>query len=1084
MRPIEVDFTPGPRGWVAALGHWFSPKTRERAIDYIDDVTVEIDERSGVVHAQAYGTRLVPYEVALALEAEPPRAACSCPVGESRTPCKHMLAVLYALDLGGVTPARAGRMNLAIVDREDRELIPVGPLDIVGQAQDRQALLETRRPSWRDRIIPAAATRRGTTKPVAIEYVVRAQPVRGRRVRYEPAPDRERLAILIAVITGPKAGPVRRRFWLESGRTLDPVDAERIAALTSVQVLASTFSHYYGTSGQVYEPTAQQAIWLAPDRVDEVVASLAATGRLGWLPAGEQDPSPLTKLAYDGEGPWSLAMTMTPGASGVLARGALMRGDQRIAIEDIEAVAGAGVVISGGAIRRTTIDEVGRWLHLLTGGLDVPEADVPELLATACVDAAPVLELDAIGWRSRDVALAPRVILALRKGAAGFDARAELRYDDIVATEPVAVAIEPARREVVRRDLSAEEAAVRRLRAIGGRVDRSWTVAAGRVRAFIEAAAAGGWEVLLDGNRVRTGSLVPRVKTGIDWFDVSIGASDGDAVIRAPELLAALRYDRPYVKLSDGTAVVIPPWLEARSRVFAAATASGDAFRFAAADALVVSSVVAASPDAAVDDRFAALRARLDRARTIGPRVSPPGFVGTLRDYQAQGLGWLEFLRELGLGGCLADDMGLGKTVQILALLAGAPPDGAARKPSLVVAPRSLVFHWLDEARRFAPALRTLEWHGGGRDALAAELPRADLVVTTYATLRRDITRFSEQAFATVILDEAQAIKNATSQTAAACRRLRADHRLALTGTPIENRLDDLASIFDFLDPGLLGQPGILRAVAAGETDIDQARAIGRVLRPVMLRRTKDEVLTELPAKTEVVVGCRLDGIERRRYDEIRGHYRDALLKRIERDGVAKSALVVLEALLRLRQAALHPGLLDPALAGEDSAKLDALVEHLRDVIGSGHRALVFSQFTTLLAIVRKRLDREGIRHEYLDGQTRDRRERVAAFQAGTAAVFLLSLKAGGTGLNLTAADHVFLLDPWWNPAVEAQAIDRVHRIGQSRPVTAYRLVAEDTVEAKILALQEHKRALFTGVFEDKGVVGRLTVDDIRALLD
>jgi SNF2 family DNA or RNA helicase len=448
--------------------------------------------------------------------------------------------------------------------------------------------------------------------------------------------------------------------------------------------------------------------------------------------------------------------------------------------------------------------------------------------------------------------------------------------------------------------------------------------------------------------------------------------------------------------------------------------------------------------------------------------------------------------------------MGLGKTVQVLALLeqvrAARGRSRGAHKPSLVVAPRSLVFHWLDEARRFAPRLATIEWHGAGRTERAADLERADLVVTTYGTLRLDLERLAAIDYDTVVLDEAHAIKTAATATAQAVRALHADHRLALTGTPVENRLDDLASIFDFLNPGLLGRPAVLRAIgteaappsqpppagpvdAARRHELAHARALGRVLRPFMLRRTKEQVLTELPAKTEIVVTCRLEGAERRRYEELRDFYRRSLLPAIERDGVGPTAILVLEALLRLRQAALHPGLLDARRAAADSAKLEALVEHLREAIASGHRALVFSQFTTLLGIAAARLRREGIAHEYLDGETRDRRARVGAFQAGSAPVFLLSLKAGGTGLNLIAADHVFLLDPWWNPAVEAQAIDRVHRIGQARPVTAYRLVAEDTVEAKILALQAHKRALFDSVFEDAGVVAGLSAEELRTLL-
>jgi SNF2 family DNA or RNA helicase len=409
---------------------------------------------------------------------------------------------------------------------------------------------------------------------------------------------------------------------------------------------------------------------------------------------------------------------------------------------------------------------------------------------------------------------------------------------------------------------------------------------------------------------------------------------------------------------------------------------------------------------------------------------------------------------------------------------------GNEKRPSLVVAPKSLVFHWIDEARRFAPRLTVLEWHGAAREQAAKRFGEVDLVVTTYATLRRDLDRFAKQPFELVILDEAQAIKNAKSQVAAACLELRAELRLALTGTPIENRLDDLASIFDFLNPGLLGRAGILRELGAAAGELEQARVLGRLLRPFLLRRTKDEVLAELPPKTEQLLTCRLEGKQRKQYDDLRRHYRDALLPQVERDGVGRSAIVVLEALLRLRQAALHPGLLDAGRGDEPSAKLDVLVEQLQEVVASGHRALVFSQFTSLLAIVQRRLEREGIAFEYLDGQTADRRERVAAFQAGSAPVFLLSLKAGGSGLNLTRADHVFLLDPWWNPAVEAQAIDRVHRIGQDRPVTAYRLVAEDTVEAKILALQDHKRALFANVFENKGVLARMSAADIKALLD
>ena len=310
-------------------------------------------------------------------------------------------------------------------------------------------------------------------------------------------------------------------------------------------------------------------------------------------------------------------------------------------------------------------------------------------------------------------------------------------------------------------------------------------------------------------------------------------------------------------------------------------------------------------------------------------------------------------------------------------------------------------------------------------------------------------------------------MKNAASQAAKAVRLLQARHRLAMTGTPVENHLGELWSLFEFLNPGMLGRNGKLtdlflggrRAQADGEADRSEAiTLLARALRPFILRRTKQQVLTELPPKTEQTLYCELDGTERKLYDELREHYRNSLLARINRDGVNKSKIHVLEALLRLRQAACHPGLLDKKKTGETSSKLETLLEQISEVIAEGHKALIFSQFTSLLAIVRRQLDQRKIVYEYLDGKTVKRQQHVERFQTDAACpLFLISLKAGGQGLNLTAADYVFILDPWWNPAVEAQAVDRAHRIGQNRHVFAYRLIARDTVEEKILQLQEQQ---------------------------
>jgi SNF2 family DNA or RNA helicase len=352
--------------------------------------------------------------------------------------------------------------------------------------------------------------------------------------------------------------------------------------------------------------------------------------------------------------------------------------------------------------------------------------------------------------------------------------------------------------------------------------------------------------------------------------------------------------------------------------------------------------------------------------------------------------------------------------------------------------------------------------------------------------MRRDITRLKDVEFDYVVLDEAQAIKNAATTSARAARLLTGRHRLALSGTPIENHLGELWSLFDFLNPGLMGASATFRrAASAAQPDAETTELVARGLRPCILRRTKAQVARELPAKTEQTLVCALSAKERKFYDGLRRHYQTTLLEQVTRSGMAGSQVQVLEALLRLRQAACHPGLIEPERRDESSAKLDVLVPRLLEVAEEGHKALVFSQFTSMLAILRSKLDAAGVTYEYLDGRTRRRGEKVARFQEDPACpLFLISLRAGGLGLNLTAAEYVFLLDPWWNPAVEAQAIDRTHRIGQTREVFAYRLIAQDTVEEKVLQLQQRKRDLADAVLSADSIgLRHLTRDDLELLL-
>ncbi len=454
------------------------------------------------------------------------------------------------------------------------------------------------------------------------------------------------------------------------------------------------------------------------------------------------------------------------------------------------------------------------------------------------------------------------------------------------------------------------------------------------------------------------------------------------------------------------------------------------------------------------------------------------------------------------MGGILADDMGLGKTVQVLAMLASRHVQGgdllpasdeAPRRPSLIVAPRSVVFNWLDEARKFTPELRVGLYAGTDRSGMLDDIDQYDLLVTSFGLMRRDIAELRRYRFDYAVLDEAQAIKNPKSQSARAARVLQADNRLALTGTPVENHLGDLWSIFEFLNPGMLGLntrfTDLLKTSNAGGAkdarSADAAAQAGRALRPFILRRTKEQVLRDLPAKTEQTIVCEMEPAQRKVYNDLLKHYRGSLLGQIGSRGISRNAMMVLEALLRLRQASCHPALIDPEREDAESAKLTELLDRIEEMREEGHKALVFSQFTSMLGIVRRKLDAMGITYEYLDGQTRDRRDRVERFQTDPdCPVFLISLKAGGLGLNLTAADYVFILDPWWNPAVEAQAIDRAHRIGQSRHVFAYRLICENTVEQRIAELQERKKQLADAIMGGQGdLLKQLTREDLELLL-
>lgn len=581
---------------------------------------------------------------------------------------------------------------------------------------------------------------------------------------------------------------------------------------------------------------------------------------------------------------------------------------------------------------------------------------------------------------------------------------------------------------------------------------RGWETSGGGTSSFM---AANTLEVRLD----LTGEDVQAL------FESSDGQRiDGEVVARA------WREGASFVRLPEGGWGAIPRlWLQehydALERVLTARTSTDGGRGTLLPDVTELCESVGTS----LPEYFQRLRAGLESPGALTEMSLPADVAVGLRSYQADGVRWLEFLRRNNLGALLADDMGLGKTLQTLSVIRGR---------SLVVCPTSVLQGWEREAAKFRPELKVSRYHGAGR----ALDPNADLTLTSYAILRLDIDTLSEVPWEMVILDESQAIKNPDSQVARAAFRLRGDFRVSLSGTPVENSLQDLWSQFHFLNPGLLGtreefSSRFERAISDGDTEA--SKRLKRRVAPFTLRRLKRDVAKELPPKTEVVLECELTDEERLVYDALLGASRGELLEKLSEGRDIFSAL---EALLRLRQACCHIGLLPGQSAGT-SSKVSLLVESLAKSIASGHRALVFSQWTSLLDRVEPELAKAAITFSRIDGSTPDRGAVVREFQeAKGPSVLLLSLKAGGVGLNLTAADHVYILDPWWNPAAEDQAADRAYRIGQENPVLVHRLVARDTVEERVLALQEQKRGLMQAAVGE-GHSSTLSREDLLSLL-
>jgi hypothetical protein len=718
------------------------------------------------------------------------------------------------------------------------------------------------------------------------------------------------------------------------------------------------------------------------------------------------------------------------------------------------------------------------------------DAQMGELVTTVLPDLARRAVVDIQSDRLPPVArdLAPRIVLDLDQVEGGLSVLPTLVYGAPPVARIDAGKLVYLRGPVPLRDAPAEQRAVERLRAdLDLVVGRRTTFDAHDAPRFVERLKR--WRGDLAGRAAGVvkpaATLVPRLRvTGDGEPDVGFeltfevrdarevqGARGGATAVDAAAVVRAWQEGLGLVPLAEGGWAGLPAgWLQKHGqRVADLLAAREDDGRLArhALPALAALCAELEQPPPPGLDRLAPLIEGFDK---LPDAATPSDLTATLRAYQREGVSWLAFLRGAGLGGILADDMGLGKTLQAMCVF---------DKATLVVCPTSVLFNWKSELARFRPGLRVAVYHGPNRTFDES----SDVTLTTYAILRLDAKALAARSFGAVVLDEAQAIKNPDSQTARAAYALRAGFRLALTGTPVENRLEELWSLMHFANRGLLGGRSdfadqIARPIAEGRAGA--AAALRQRIRPFILRRLKKDVAPELPPRTEGVLRVELTDGERAVYDAVRAATQKDILALLEG---GKGVIAALEALLRLRQAACHPALV-PGQTAPTSSKIEALLEALETAVAEGHKALVFSQWTSLLDLIEPALARAELTFARLDGTTRDRAGVVARFQADDGPpVMLVSLKAGGSGLNLTAADHVFLCDPWWNPAVETQAADRTHRIGQTRPVFVYRLVAAATVEERILALQDAKRALMDAALGDAASAAGLTRDDLLALL-
>lgn len=1087
--------------------HWIAPATLEKAYDYVDAVSA-ITWGRAMLFAEVKGSETLPYHVDIVFHEDKKglraMGRCSCPVGSN---CKHVAAALLAN-----LERKAGAVG--------------GPRpEMLRWLEGFRAQCQASQPR---------AAKKAAKSELGLIYLLEWAPrqdcyaVGMLKVRRNADGSMSRSGerwnnLQAALLKPPKfVGdedlPILRALWTTRKNDYDlnfflrgKAGAEALEKLvtTGRLYLQAEAGSDDGAKGEAMHGPFRSAAPRAGAVAWQVVANGLLRPKLGVEPAAE--------AVIGLEPPWYLDPA------------ALEAGPVHLppAMQSLPAQSVAAYLTMP-PILPAEAELVASVLGEVTPALPPPPLD--QLASLRIIDAEPV---PVLALEARSVYLDHQARYAYRPGMLDY-ATVEFCYDDIVmpAYSDATLFSDSQQRMVqVRRRPESESARIRELNAAGLRrrnVDHhehhglprqiftpqerdAWS---GLVQDMLPALRGKGWRIRMAPdsrfNVIDVDAIDGVARQRNDgWFGLELGiVVNGRNVRLEPLLLELFRRDPRWRKgwlddIADDEAVELTSPEGERLRMRAARLKPVVGTLIDLFDTLADGELELAPEDIGRLEALAdtgrwefhgdtaarELAQRLREGGGLQATAAPSGLKASLRLYQQQGLDWMQFLRRHRLAGVLADDMGLGKTVQTLAHVLTEKEAGRLDRPALVVMPTTLVPNWLAEAARFAPGLKVLDLHGPARRERFEQIGGADLVLTTYPLIWRDHEALAAHAWHLLILDEAQYVKNAATRGAAAIRQLDARHRLCLTGTPLENNLGELWSQFDFLLPGFLGsQPDFNKRWRNPiEKSDDQTRRslLARRLRPFMLRRRKDEVATELPPKTQIVAKVELEAAQRDLYETVRAAMQKKVREAIAGQGLARSHIVVLDALLKLRQACCDPRLVKLSTArNAQSAKLDMLMTMLPALLAEGRKVLVFSQFTAMLDLIAKSLDAAGMPYAMLTGETGDRSLPVQRFQRGDVPLFLISLKAGGVGLNLTAADTVIHYDPWWNPAAENQATDRAHRLGQDKPVFVYKLIAAGSIEERIVALQERKAALADSILSDgASESAAFSSEDIEALL-